>query len=410
MLMELDIFSAGKEYISASRAAKKTGYAPDYIGQLCRSGKLPGKLIDRTWYVDLALLQAHKRSRELGRPKKLASLLPSSSQKRTSPFKVQELPVEIFPAKPFRNITLTYARDEAALLPMLEKKTFSIPTPTISRAFAVKSVAAAAFALVLATNAFLFTARTSPDSLAFAKTYGEKFAALIPHDHTPQLASLFSGFSSLHNLLFGTPTLPSPSTVFTSNVDIGTTPVVTEKALTQPAPSINPSSYTTDLKSELRAYIDSKLADLSTPTEPRQLVYAPTINTTVLRSDILSQDTRPVVTRQSTSDVENLASRISHLANGGAFENITISGGSIEAVAASLTTLTFDTATGTSATTTNFFATTASTTDLRANVGGDRGSRHDSGHLLHLRHHGRRCRPRLLRLREPRHHGFGRHT
>src|SRR3989344_7596767 len=60
MLMELDIFSSGKEYISASRAAQKSGYASDYIGQLCRSGKIAGKLIGRTWYLDYAELVEYK--------------------------------------------------------------------------------------------------------------------------------------------------------------------------------------------------------------------------------------------------------------------------------------------------------------------------------------------------------------
>jgi len=39
MLMALPIFLEGKEYISASRVAKKIGYASDYIGQLCRAKK-----------------------------------------------------------------------------------------------------------------------------------------------------------------------------------------------------------------------------------------------------------------------------------------------------------------------------------------------------------------------------------
>ena len=65
------IFSDGKEYISASRAAKKIGYASDYIGQLCRAKKVPGQLIGRTWYVDFASLTEHKKNRQFGKMKKL---------------------------------------------------------------------------------------------------------------------------------------------------------------------------------------------------------------------------------------------------------------------------------------------------------------------------------------------------
>ncbi|MDO8471329.1 MAG: hypothetical protein Q7S49_01840, partial [bacterium] len=70
MLMTTSIFSEGKEYISASRAAEKIGYASDYIGQLCRAKKIPGQLIGRTWYIDFAFLIEHKKNRQLGRVKK----------------------------------------------------------------------------------------------------------------------------------------------------------------------------------------------------------------------------------------------------------------------------------------------------------------------------------------------------
>lgn len=58
--MNNPIFCNGKEYISASRAALESGYAADYVGQLCRSGKIPAKLIGRSWYVDIDALLIHK--------------------------------------------------------------------------------------------------------------------------------------------------------------------------------------------------------------------------------------------------------------------------------------------------------------------------------------------------------------
>ncbi|MBX4189075.1 hypothetical protein KW785_00585 [Candidatus Parcubacteria bacterium] len=60
--MNKDLFLEGVEYISAGQAAKKIGYASDYVGQLCRDGKVPGKLIGRTWYVDFSSLLNHKIS------------------------------------------------------------------------------------------------------------------------------------------------------------------------------------------------------------------------------------------------------------------------------------------------------------------------------------------------------------
>src|SRR3989338_2228928 len=68
-IMISPIFSDGKEYISAIRAAEKIGYASDYIGQLCRAKKIPGQLIGKSWYVDFVSLVEHKKNRQLGKAK-----------------------------------------------------------------------------------------------------------------------------------------------------------------------------------------------------------------------------------------------------------------------------------------------------------------------------------------------------
>ncbi|MBU6390407.1 hypothetical protein KGQ31_02570, partial [Patescibacteria group bacterium] len=41
----------GKKFISARQAARLTGYASDYVGQLCRAGKVDSKMVGRSWYV-----------------------------------------------------------------------------------------------------------------------------------------------------------------------------------------------------------------------------------------------------------------------------------------------------------------------------------------------------------------------
>lgn len=40
-----------KKYLSSKKAAKLTGYAKDYVGQLCREGKVEARLVGRNWYV-----------------------------------------------------------------------------------------------------------------------------------------------------------------------------------------------------------------------------------------------------------------------------------------------------------------------------------------------------------------------
>src|SRR3989344_8070961 len=50
----------GKKFISSRRAAEITGYTNDYIGQLCRLGKVKAQLVGRNWYVEEQSLFAHK--------------------------------------------------------------------------------------------------------------------------------------------------------------------------------------------------------------------------------------------------------------------------------------------------------------------------------------------------------------
>lgn len=53
----------GKTYVRAVRAAGELGYAPDYVGQLCRGGKVDAKRLGKTWYVREGALEEHKRSK-----------------------------------------------------------------------------------------------------------------------------------------------------------------------------------------------------------------------------------------------------------------------------------------------------------------------------------------------------------
>ena len=50
----------GKEFISAKRAARETGYARDYIGQLARGGLIEARRVEGLWYVFLDSLHAYK--------------------------------------------------------------------------------------------------------------------------------------------------------------------------------------------------------------------------------------------------------------------------------------------------------------------------------------------------------------
>lgn len=55
-----EILIEDRKYVSSKQAAKITGYAKDYIGQLCREGRVPARLVGRTWYVLESAIQDHR--------------------------------------------------------------------------------------------------------------------------------------------------------------------------------------------------------------------------------------------------------------------------------------------------------------------------------------------------------------
>src|SRR3989338_9064180 len=58
--MSTELIFEGKKFILSRDAARISGYAPDYIGQLCRSGRLLARHIGRNWYVGEESLIHHK--------------------------------------------------------------------------------------------------------------------------------------------------------------------------------------------------------------------------------------------------------------------------------------------------------------------------------------------------------------
>jgi len=64
-----EIIIEEKKYVSSKQAAKITGYAKDYIGQLCREGRVPARLVGRSWYVLESAIQDHRFGNEEVEPK-----------------------------------------------------------------------------------------------------------------------------------------------------------------------------------------------------------------------------------------------------------------------------------------------------------------------------------------------------
>lgn len=59
-----EITIGDKTYISSKLAAKITGYAKDYVGQLCREGRVEARLVGRNWYVLEASIREHRFGKE----------------------------------------------------------------------------------------------------------------------------------------------------------------------------------------------------------------------------------------------------------------------------------------------------------------------------------------------------------
>ncbi len=98
----------GKLYISSKRAAKVSGYAKDYIGQLCREGRVDSKLVGRSWYVYEPSIQEHRFNDERSKAhKKNAS---------SSPTAPEEKPLESVWERP------EYTSETVETLPMLDSE------------------------------------------------------------------------------------------------------------------------------------------------------------------------------------------------------------------------------------------------------------------------------------------------
>lgn len=96
--LESDTSADDVARVPARRAAEISGYSADYIGQLCRAGKLDAKMIGYTWYVTEKSVFDHIRKieqeqreaefRKLSRQIKSQVNFDSSSKKSVYPYKV----------------------------------------------------------------------------------------------------------------------------------------------------------------------------------------------------------------------------------------------------------------------------------------------------------------------------------
>jgi len=77
-----------KIYISSKQAAKITGYAKDYVGQLCREGRVEARLVGRNWYV----LESSIREHRFGGEAKVSDRVEVVPEPKESPVRAWEAP------------------------------------------------------------------------------------------------------------------------------------------------------------------------------------------------------------------------------------------------------------------------------------------------------------------------------
>lgn len=116
----------GKTYVSSKRAAAITGYAKDYVGQLCREGRVEARLVGRSWYVYEPSIRAH-RFEEQGEEVSVAPDQNNADEPIESVEKEQE--EESIPSEK-TNVqavweTPTYQVEESIELPLAEQEMHS---------------------------------------------------------------------------------------------------------------------------------------------------------------------------------------------------------------------------------------------------------------------------------------------
>ncbi len=90
-----EITIGDKLYISSKRAAEITGYAKDYVGQLCREGHVDAKMVGRSWYVYEPSIRAHRFGVEAESLEEVSDDAEESVSTWEKPTYTSELPQEL---------------------------------------------------------------------------------------------------------------------------------------------------------------------------------------------------------------------------------------------------------------------------------------------------------------------------
>lgn len=117
----------GEKYISSKRAARLSGYAKDYIGQLCRAGKIDAKMVGRSWYVKESAIKEHRKTFQ-GTPVVDETLWKEGKEG----LEFKGFGTAADPSKPRlteEHIKINYEHDDRPVMPLVGAKATASPTP-----------------------------------------------------------------------------------------------------------------------------------------------------------------------------------------------------------------------------------------------------------------------------------------
>ena len=104
----------GRRYLSVKVAATLADYTADYVGQLCRAGKIIATRIGRAWYVEESSLIAHKEAQVL-KAEEVSPREEASQSPARRPTRTRISPRTIFKESSF----IVYHKDDRPLMPEL---------------------------------------------------------------------------------------------------------------------------------------------------------------------------------------------------------------------------------------------------------------------------------------------------
>jgi len=126
-----EISVKGKNYIKAKDIARELGYTNDYIGQLCRAGKVEAELVGRTWYVNPESVQKHKKNRYRSTKASTKRELRTNLLERMKE-QEQNSRAHFYEHKPKKQeVNILYETDEADLMPVTTKQKPAKEQPAI---------------------------------------------------------------------------------------------------------------------------------------------------------------------------------------------------------------------------------------------------------------------------------------